>query len=519
MTTKKRAEVPAPATASTSPALDELTGATVRLVSLPIEDLHPHPRNPRRELGDLTELADSIKTNGVRQPLTVVPYDAFGEHGNHSGYLVVIGHRRAAAAQLAGLTHVPGIVDAALTPQQQLELMLVENLQRADLTPVEESDGYQGLLDFGADVAAIASQTGRSQSTVRSRLRLRTLPAKALKGVHTGKITLEDAAAVLTVPESERDAVLKALGTNNFATTLADARAMAERLAKLRPLFDILERAGAVEVPPSTSGTAPDGSVYYREFNGHFAPEAKALADLEQQITAGWSYGWCWRTWVRVYRPHTLDEAQQATEREERFTAARAEQEEANERARAMTALRAQFADVTSETRREFLEHLIHDRKSLTKDQASAVVDYAATAAADAPWAGEYIDGAFHQLAHGPQSPEVLATWLRLPLPEGWAKLGWSERHFGLLEPAREAAAALAAPQRLLAALAAAIEPISEDVWRYGGRSLTTVRWYALLEELGYAVSDAERDALASPGPDDVDSDDVDSDDAEAGEE
>lgn len=245
MTTKKRAEVPAPATASTSPALDELTGATVRLVSLPIEDLHPHPRNPRRELGDLAELADSIKTNGVRQPLTVVPHDAFGDHGNHSGYLVVIGHRRAAAAQLAGLTHVPAIVDAALTAEQQLELMLVENVQRSDLTAIEEADGYQGLLDLGVDEAAIAARTGRTRATVHARLQLVSLPRKAREAVHTRQATLADAdllARTLARPDvaahpEVAKKLAEALGTaDNFAFEVkreVDELEMAEATAQL----------------------------------------------------------------------------------------------------------------------------------------------------------------------------------------------------------------------------------------------------------------------------------------------
>lgn len=130
-----------------------------------LEHLHPHPHNPRRDLGDLTELADSIRAHGIRQDLLVVPNpDAL-----QGGWRIVIGHRRHAAAALAGADTVPVRVDTGLDEVGQRELMLVENL------PVEEADAYQGLLDLGVSQAAIAKQTGRAIATVRSRLKIRTL--------------------------------------------------------------------------------------------------------------------------------------------------------------------------------------------------------------------------------------------------------------------------------------------------------------------------------------------------------
>lgn len=104
-----------------------------QIIYLPVEQLYPHPDNPRRELGDLTELSDSIKANGIYQNLTVVPrhIDDKGEKMG-SGYTVIIGHRRLAAAKQAGLKEVPCVI-AEMTEQEQVQTMLLENMQRSDL--------------------------------------------------------------------------------------------------------------------------------------------------------------------------------------------------------------------------------------------------------------------------------------------------------------------------------------------------------------------------------------------------
>ena len=97
--------------------------------SIPVGLLDPHPHNPRRDLGDLTELAASIEAQGIRQNLLVVPSPEDGGR-----FRIVIGHRRAAAARIAGVAHVPAVVDESLSTSEQLVLMGVENVQRAQLT-------------------------------------------------------------------------------------------------------------------------------------------------------------------------------------------------------------------------------------------------------------------------------------------------------------------------------------------------------------------------------------------------
>ena len=105
-----------------------------RNVMIPIEALKPHPDNPRKDVGDITELAESIKANGVFQNLTVLKGDIL------DGYTVVIGHRRLAAARAAGLTELPCMV-VEMDEREQISTMLLENMQRNDLTVYEQAQG------------------------------------------------------------------------------------------------------------------------------------------------------------------------------------------------------------------------------------------------------------------------------------------------------------------------------------------------------------------------------------------
>ncbi len=176
--------------------------------NIPIDQLHPHPQNPRKDLGDLSELAASIKASGIYQNLTVVP-------GTY-GYTVVIGHRRLAAAKLAGLTELPCIV-RSMTEQEQIATMMLENMQRSDLTPIEEADGFQLMMDFGMDVDAIAAKTGISQSTIRRRTKLLKFDREKLLSAQKRGATLSDYAKLDEIAdEKDRNEVLDAIGTKNF---------------------------------------------------------------------------------------------------------------------------------------------------------------------------------------------------------------------------------------------------------------------------------------------------------------
>ena len=182
---------------------------TITLQDITPGKIKPHPKNPRGDVSDVSELAASIREQGILEPLLVVP------NGPTSTFVLIAGHRRLAAAKEVKCKTVPCIVREDVTdPGRQLEMALVENLQRVDLTPIEEATGYQQLLEFpGYTIPKIAKATGRSQATVKGRLAISQLPERARSAVRTGQLNLADALAIT-----------KAVGTSNFKWELENAR-------------------------------------------------------------------------------------------------------------------------------------------------------------------------------------------------------------------------------------------------------------------------------------------------------
>lgn len=179
-----------------------------QLIMIPIEKLEPHPDNPRKDVGDVTELADSIKASGIMQNLTVVPYEG--------KYRVIIGHRRLAAAKTAGLTELPCLV-TQMSYKEQLSTMLAENMQRVDLTVTEQVHGIQQLLDLGDTVDEISKKTGFSKTTVKNRAKLSTLPAEKMKEAEERGATIEEYVKITQIEdEEERKTLLENAGTRDF---------------------------------------------------------------------------------------------------------------------------------------------------------------------------------------------------------------------------------------------------------------------------------------------------------------
>lgn len=208
------------------PAEGEEKPDTGGLVYIPIRELFQHPDNPRKDLGDLTELADSIKANGILQNLTVVPNMVIGgisDDGWQRGYKVIIGHRRLAAAKLAGLTELPCII-REMTVQEQVKTMLMENIQRSDLTVYEQAQGFQLMLDMGETVESIAKESGFSQTTVRRRVKLLDLDAEKFRKSEARGATLQDYMELDKIDDHElKNKALDAIGTANFRNELKSA--------------------------------------------------------------------------------------------------------------------------------------------------------------------------------------------------------------------------------------------------------------------------------------------------------
>lgn len=144
------------------------------IVMLKRSQLHPHPDNPRKDLGDLEELKASIREHGIMQNLTVVPMDDELEN-----FKILIGHRRFAASE-GILFELPCVIAEGLSDREQVGIMLCENMQRSDLTFLEQAHGFQMMMDLGETIETISDKTGFSEATVKHRLEIAKLKKKSI---------------------------------------------------------------------------------------------------------------------------------------------------------------------------------------------------------------------------------------------------------------------------------------------------------------------------------------------------
>lgn len=216
---------------------------------LPIDAISPNPDQPRRHFNQqaIAELAESIATHGVLQPLIVE------RHG--IGYRIIAGDRRFRAARLAGMSTVPAVVRAT-GDAHRLELALVENLQRADLNPVEEARGYRRLMELdGQTQEQVAKRVGKNRVTVTNALRLLKLPEDMLAALEQGDLTAGHARALLSVPDDRlRRQLFERIGTEQLSVRAAesaihdaehlqtDARSRSSRTRKIDPEIASLQQ-------------------------------------------------------------------------------------------------------------------------------------------------------------------------------------------------------------------------------------------------------------------------------------
>ena len=240
---------------------------SINIIDINVTNLIPNPNNPRRDVGDVTELADSIREQGLQQALVVTPDHE--EHGERL-FRVVIGHRRLAACKLVGIERVPcGVRE--LDAKTERELMLVENCQRSDLTPLEEADGYQGLLDLGANVGELASKTGRSESFVRGRLRIARIPAevraKSNSFAQLSLSQLDDLAEFEAYPDMMAELASMA-GTKNWDWKRGQLRSRMRVEDWQKRMRQVLDGLGLVVDPGPSIWTTPAGYRYFNTWSG-----------------------------------------------------------------------------------------------------------------------------------------------------------------------------------------------------------------------------------------------------------
>ena len=171
--------------------------------SVPIEAIRPSPFQPRRHFAEeeLEGLAQSIRGKGIVQPLLVRPVEDDGAAGSAAEYELVAGERRWRAAQRVGLHEVP-IVVRGFSDSEVIEIALVENLQRADLSALEEAEAYSRLMrEFGRSQASLAEAVGKSRSHVANTVRLLSLPAPVRRSLEEGALSAGHARALLAAPD------------------------------------------------------------------------------------------------------------------------------------------------------------------------------------------------------------------------------------------------------------------------------------------------------------------------------
>ncbi len=223
--------------------------AETQLAELPVDAIHPNPRQPRRrfEPEATTGLASSIKQQGLLQPIVVRPRAA-------GGYELIAGERRWRAAREAGIELLPALVRDA-DDRDTLLLALVENVAREQLSPVEEARAYASLVDeFELSLGEVADRVGRSKSSVSNRLRLLELPEEVLWMVARGELTEGHARAVLSLPDHDaRKKLAKRIARDGMSVRAAEKAAQdggAARRPRSAPAIDpaLAERArGAAE--------------------------------------------------------------------------------------------------------------------------------------------------------------------------------------------------------------------------------------------------------------------------------
>lgn len=206
--------------------IPETPRARAGFAEIPIDRLRPNPQQPRSRFdpGALEELAASIRQHGILQPLLV-------SEDPPDSYLLITGERRWRAAQLAGLTTVPAVIRERIEGDHQLELALVENLQRQDLTPLEESRAFQQMKSsLGLSQQEIADRVGMDRSTVTNSLRLLRLSADIQEMVERGELSAGHGRALLafTDEETRRDwahrASVAGLSVRELERAAAEAR-------------------------------------------------------------------------------------------------------------------------------------------------------------------------------------------------------------------------------------------------------------------------------------------------------
>jgi ParB family chromosome partitioning protein len=244
----------------------------------PIDSIVPHPSQPRQHFDEakLGELVQTIKEKGVLTPVIVRSYG--------TTYQLVSGERRWRAAKLAGLKEIPAIL-REVSDREALELSLIENIQREDLTPLEEARAYQALMSlYGVTQEELARRLGKDRSTIANSLRLLKLPPEAQSALERGEITAGHARCILSVASELQPKLLKWIITKGLSVRAAEEAA---RKLSASPLARSKKKA---ELPPDLawirdrlrSSLSTKVEIRHGKRKGAIVIEYYGLRDLER---------------------------------------------------------------------------------------------------------------------------------------------------------------------------------------------------------------------------------------------
>lgn len=322
------------------------------------EHIRPHPENPRKNLGDLSELVESIRKNGVLQNLTVIPVE--GEPGE---YMTLIGHRRYAAGTQAGIEKFPCKIAENLTPREQVSIMLEENMQRNDLTIYEQAQGFQLMLDLGETEDTIAEKTGFSKTTIRHRLNIAKLDQKELQKKEQDEcfqLTLRDLYELEKVKDVKaRNKILKeSNNSRDLVSRAQSAVAEARRKDNEKAIVAMLKKLGIKKAPKEVENEQWSGKwKTVKEFElDKDAPKQIKLPKEEGELL--------YIVWYRDLKVIT-----KAPKEKKELSPWEKEQKEKDKAKRQIKAILRE----TSARRKEFIQNIIAGKIDAVKDSSKEI--------------------------------------------------------------------------------------------------------------------------------------------------
>lgn len=473
--------------------MDELDNITM----IRLSGLYHHPDNPRKDLGDLTELTESIRKNGVMQNLTVImghwrskeefvddcrkegvtKDSALGMYDRdnswtRTGFTVVIGNRRMEAAKLAGLEAVPCVI-TGMDYKTQISTMLEENMQRTDLSVYEQAQGFQMMMDLGLTEAEISDMTGFSRTTVKRRVKMAELDQEVLKKVGA-QLTMDDLDQLAKIRDlDKRNALLKEAGTSNFKWKIENAVTEQKKEENYQQIRAILLQAGCIE--KDTNGMHDFWKTYeYLPYETRINLESytagqNVLPEDERQLYFYKEWG-CVRFWAEKPKAEEQEEEEPTEEEIEK-------QKKLDEAQAAWTKLE-EIENHARESRDSFIVDLTVKQKDNRKAMEWMIQAMVVTNNAD-DWMSkllpDYEEGEVEQLPEGHTETDLDLRYIRTAIAEA---------------PSLYA--------ELMGALFFDGEDSIRNRWNRGEkpkycRNLAMITGYEWLEAFGYQVSDDER--------------------------